>query len=196
MSTTWIDIASTVLPDAVKILGPAVITAVVALQCVRFQLRSTERTASLENKFKAREKLFEYFEKQIARSDEDSKRAIEGLGQILGVEISVNSLDNPDRSLVQVVEPLLLRSVSCRPSQLKSLRRKVVQHLGHDADEVALIDSSIGEFDDLPVVDDLNSKIEAAHALIASFSLEKDCYSGILERQAFGTLAIYTDNSP
>ena len=62
-----------VVSDAIKILGPALITAVVGYKAGKSQLLLKIEELNKNNEFKAREKIFDFHKEKLAKADKFSK---------------------------------------------------------------------------------------------------------------------------
>jgi len=80
------------LVEAVKILGPALITYFAASSQFKVRLQELERS----NDFKSREHLFTYYEKRQDRLDESYHAISEGIGMVLGMSASAGAEPSAD----------------------------------------------------------------------------------------------------
>jgi hypothetical protein len=77
-----------VISDAVKILGPAIITAIVSYKIGQSQLLMKIKELNKNNEFKAREKIFDFHKEKLEKMDQSIKSLIEGLGQLAGMTLA------------------------------------------------------------------------------------------------------------
>jgi hypothetical protein len=77
-----------VISDAVKILGPAIITAIVGYKIGKSQLLMKIKELNKNNEFKAREKIFEFHKEKLVKMDESIKNLNEGLGHLVGMTLA------------------------------------------------------------------------------------------------------------
>lgn len=192
MPDTWIELASEVLPDFIKIVCPALLTAAAAFWGIRSQARSAEVALEKGNEFKAREKMFDYYRAKIEKEDENVEKASHGIGQMLGISAAEDYVDNPELALAKYFDPMFKRSLAHQPYVLNKLRGKVRKHLGSDADEIMLIDGCLQELEKMPTIVDRDTLIHSAHLLIQCHVVSAGCYTEILEGQATQALDIYT----
>ena len=76
---------SEVLIDAIKILGPATIAAIVALKSARLQTEARIREFEEKHRFGARSQLFEFYRVRLDQTSEKSAQVAKSLGRILGL---------------------------------------------------------------------------------------------------------------
>ena len=90
MTTPTIELLKVVLPDAIKILGPALITGIVAYYTIRIQYKSKLEEMSGNQSFKAREHLLDYYKMKIADASKAANELNYTLGSILGSATAIN----------------------------------------------------------------------------------------------------------
>ncbi|MGB2519095.1 hypothetical protein [Shewanella algae] len=85
MDTELAKMILTVVSDAVKILGPATITAIVGYKAGKNQLSIRLEELDKNNSYKAREKIFEFHKEKLSVVDESISSLSEGLGRFAGM---------------------------------------------------------------------------------------------------------------
>ena len=77
----------TVLLEAIKILGPAIVAAYAAYKAASVQLEVKLHELSKGNEFKAREAVFVHLKERLAHIDEKTEKLNEELGRMLGFAV-------------------------------------------------------------------------------------------------------------
>ncbi len=77
-----------VVSEAIKILGPAIITAIVGYKVGQSQLLLKIEELNKNNEFKAREKIFDFHKERLSKVDESIASLTEGLGQFAGMTLA------------------------------------------------------------------------------------------------------------
>ena len=90
MDTQTVEILKIVLPDAIKILGPALITGLIAYWTARIQYKSKLEEITGNQQFKSRELLLDYYKKKIDDANKSSEDLNKSLGKILGFAAALN----------------------------------------------------------------------------------------------------------
>lgn len=79
----------TVLMESVKILGPAIVTAIVTYKLTKIQYDGKLKEIDKSNEFKARERLFDYYKERQDKLAADHMKLNETFGQIAGISSHV-----------------------------------------------------------------------------------------------------------
>lgn len=114
MSTTWQYVAL----ESVKILGPAIITALAAYFTARFQFKIKVKELVEANKFKAHERIFDFHKNKYDLFDEAILKINEGFGFFAGLSLSEK---NEAGEIKRFVAKYLSIYIETAPLDLKQL---------------------------------------------------------------------------
>jgi len=190
---TWLQLASVVFPDAIKILGSAIVTGTFTYLAMRNQVKAAIETAKEQNDLEARTRMYEHYNNKSVEASKKAEEAINGLSQMMGISAAEELDGSHGRLISKYFDPFFEQTIRQQPFLLKRLRNDVDNYLGQDTSELELIKTAESRFEELSPITDHTSLVDAACALIDSYALTSMCYTLIYEKQATSVLSKYLE---
>lgn len=180
-----------VVSDAIKILGPALITAVVGYKAGKSQLLLKIEELNKNNEFKAREKIFDFHKEKLAKADESIASLNEGLGQLAG--ISLADIDD-ELNFSSFINKYLVVYIEGIPFQLNHINDEMKQYSGEfprESEQLRKYMVRSEEIERPGTPEDAHSTILE---LIEIYGFTSHCIRLIIEKEAIEIFKPYTRN--
>jgi hypothetical protein len=178
-----------VISDTVKILGPAIITAIVGYKVGKSQLLLKIEELNKNNEFKAREKIFDFHKEKLAKVDESIASLNEGLGQFAGMTIA--DLDD-ELNFSSFINKYLVVYIDGLPFQLNHINDELKDHSAEFSREYERLQVYIKRSEDISKPknpEDIQSTIVE---LIEIYGFASHCIRILIEKEALEIFAPYT----
>ncbi len=181
-----------VISDSIKILGPAIITAIVGYKAGQFQLKLRIEELNKNNEFKAREKIFEFHKEKLTKVDESISKLNDGLGQFAGMALA----DREDESMItSFVASHLTSYIEGLPFQLNHINDELKKYSNDMPREVALMSQYIKEAPEVKLPSDPEGVQRAIVKLLEMYGSCSHCLRLLIEREALEIFESYTNNA-
>ena len=181
-----------VLSDAIKILGPALITAVVGYKVGKSQLLLKIEELNQNNEFKAREKIFDFHREKLAKVDESIASLNEGLGQFAGMTLA--DMDD-ELNFSSFINKYLVIYIEGIPFQLNHINDEMKQYSCEYPREHEQLNKYMAHTEEI----EKPSTPEEAHStiveLIEIYGFASHCIRLIIEKEALEIFKPYTGNA-
>lgn len=161
-----------VLSDAIKILGPAIISGFIAYKIAMQQVTLKLKEAEEKHEFSARARLFNYYKEKNQSLIDAQKNLNETLNELMGTIIGVDFAANADDDRINFLRPFKEYVLNNSNLVLKDL-------------EVTKREMERDELKELPEYGELNSYFEKIN------SLTSDITSTAIQQNIFTLLEIY-----
>lgn len=166
--------------EAIKVLGPAIITAVVGYRMGKVQLDLKLREVSLNSELTARTSLFEYYKEKLSRLDKEYQRLSEELSRFLGLTTSSED-DAPE---LIVFQEIVRHYVSILPIEIKMVRSDMEKFGLMNNDFYRELENIINY--DKSLIEDINPQAFLVNVMsfLEAYHLLYRCTGLLLEKQA------------
>lgn len=178
-----------VISDAIKILGPAIITAIVGYKVGKYQLLIKMKELNKNNEFKARDKLFEFHKEKLAKVDESISGLNEGLGQLAGMVMA--DFDNKLR-ISSFANKYLLVYINGLPFQLKQTYAELKKYSEECNQELDRLHLYLQRAEKVSKPENLEEAHTVIVELIEIYSFTSHCIRIIIEKEALEIFKPYT----
>ena len=189
MDTESYKVTMNVISDAIKILGPAIITAIVGYKVGKYQLLIKIKELNKNNEFKAREKIFEFHKEKLAKVDESIKGLNEGLGKLAGMAMA----DFDDKlQISSFVNKYLLVYINGLPFQLKQTYSELKKYSEECNQELDRLQVYLQRAEKVSKPENPEDAHTVIVELIEIYSFASHCIRIIIEKEALEIFKPYT----
>jgi hypothetical protein len=183
------------LQDALKILGPAIITGFVGYKAASLQFRATLEQIREGNEFSARQHLFDYYKERQKRFSDGYANLVNQLGQILGINAATlgTALDESTSAIVDTFNAQVRLHLGAAPFELELLLRDMKTKKLEKTEEFKDLEDKKNSLEGLELAEDYDSKSSTVHKLIEVYSALERCNQLVLEREMDSLFKKYVD---
>ena len=178
-----------VISDSIKILGPAIITAIVGYKAGQFQLKQKVEELQRNNEFKAREKIFEFHKEKLTKVDESISNLSEGLGQFAGMALAERG---DDMLFTTFVAKYLTSYIERLPFQLNHINDELQKYADEMSREVELLSRYIEDAPKIQSPSDPEAVQRTIVKLLEIYGSCSHCLRSLIEREALEIFEPYT----
>ncbi len=181
-----------VLSDAIKILGPAIITAIVGYKVGQYQSLLKIEEINKANEFSAREKIFEFHKEKLIVCDKSVAELNSALYEFAGMSLAD---ENDELKISSFVSRHLALHIEKLPFQINH----IVDELEKYASKLPREKEKLEEYSKAVV--SLQSPVsqeeiqQAIVDLISIYSFLSHCIRNIVELEALDIFKPYTENA-
>lgn len=168
-----------ILSDAIKILGPAIITGIVGYMGARIQYKLKLEELKESHEFGAREHIFKVHTEKMKDLRESHRKVSEALGKITGMYVGVEN-ESELRLLREGMQMLQSNMIS----ELRSLKKEMERHELVTSPEFAEIDSSADNIRNLRWDGPLTQLHENVNILMETLDHARYCRELLLEQRS------------
>lgn len=169
------------ISDAIKILGPAIITAIVGYKVGKSQLLIQIEQLNKNNEFKAREKIFDFHKDKLAKVDESIKGLNAGLGQLAGMALA----DSDDKlHLSSFVNKHLVVYINSLPFTLNQIKDELKKYSDEFNRELERLQTYIKRSEHISKPENIEDAQTTIVELIEMYSWVSNCTTIIIEKEA------------
>ena len=178
-----------VLSDAIKILGPAIITAVVGYTAGQRQMELKIEEVNKSNEFKARDKIFEFHKEKIASCDNSIGSLNSALLEYAGLTLA----DKDDElSLSSFVGRHLTLHIQGLPFQLEHINDELITCKDKLPKECEKMDRYMQSCLKLKAPESYDEIQESIMELLEIYSFASHCIRMMIEFEALEIFSPYT----
>ncbi|MFP1680282.1 hypothetical protein ACLD02_16410 [Alloalcanivorax sp. C16-2] len=144
------------LHDALKILGPALVTGFVGYKAASLQFRATLEKIREGNEFSARQHLFDYYKERQKRFSDSYANLLNQLGQILGINAATfgTDLDESTSAIVDTFNAQVRLHLGAAPFELALLLRDMKSKKLDKTEEFKDLEDKRNSLETLELADD------------------------------------------
>jgi len=173
--------SSELILDVVKILGPAIVTAIVSYKVAKIQIDIKKIEVTKNNQYKAREKIFDY-EKEKIEKIETSTNELRNMLYSMAGYISEGISKNDTNWLF--FSSTVKNKITVLASEFKSLSFKLSEQRINYEDEYEELEGFVKEIDCNPLSLEPDSLQETIMRLIDMYTFIGSCLQSIAESEA------------
>jgi len=195
MDPTLAQLIGSVSIEAVKIVGPAVVAAVVAYKAASLQFKSTLLQLRETNQFAARQHLFDYYKERQKRFSEGYASLVESLGQALGFNAALSD-DEPNAATKAIQDSftsLAKLHLGAAPFEIKLVLRDMKAKSLDQIEEYVDLEEKSATLSELSMGSDFESMRAAVIAMIEVYAALERCNQLLLEREMDRLFSKYID---
>ena len=181
-----------VIADSIKILGPAIITAIVGYKAGQFQLKQRVEELKRNNEFNARDKIFEFHKEKLAKVDESISNLSEGLGRFSGMALAERE---DDLMFTTFVARYLTSYIKVLPFQLNHINDELIKYADEMPREVELISKYLEEAPRIESPSDPEAVQSTIVKLLEIYGSCSHCLRSLIEKEALDIFEPYTSNA-
>lgn len=180
------------LSDAVKILGPAIITGLVAYKVGQFQLELKLKEITKNNEFKAREKVFEFHKTKL----EENSKAMESLGNALGQFAGISLADYDDAlKFRSLVNGLIMVHLVSLPYEFYNVESEFEKYNSEFEREKLRVEELKQQFSKLNRPETTEEALSVINELFVIYGFLGRCIRILIEKEALNIFSTYTKNT-
>ena len=181
-----------VVEDAVKILGPAIITAIVGYKAGKNQLMIKIEEIRSENQFRAREKIFEFRKEKLAKADQSIVTLNESLMQFVGLSLS----DTEDASVFGgFINKHLSSHIEFLPFQLNHINDELMRYHDTYKRERDKMQGHIRKAKSIERPKNREEIISTIYELMEIYGFASHCLRILVEKEALHIFEPYTESA-
>jgi hypothetical protein len=180
-----------VVSDSIKILGPAIITAIVGYKVGQSQLLLKIDELNKNNEFKAREKLFDFHKEKLVKVDESIASLTEALAQFAGMTVGDEIGD--ESNLTSFVNKYLMLYINGLPFQLNHVNDELKKYPNKFPRELEQVNKYIRQSAKLEKPCTPEDTQTSIVELIETYSYCSHCIRLLIETEAVEIFKPYTD---
>lgn len=170
-----------VISDAIKILGPAIITAIVGYKVGRSQLLLKIEEINKNNEFKAREKIFDFYKEKLVKVDQSIANLNEGLGQFAGMTLA--DFDD-ELNFSSFINKYLVVYINGLPFQLNHINDALKKYSDEFSREYDRLPGYIKRSQEIKKPNDPESAHNTIVELLEIYEFVSHCFSLLIEKEA------------
>ncbi len=171
-----------VVSDSIKILGPAIITAIVGYKAGKSQLLLKLEELNKNNEFTARERIFDFHKEKLAKIDESITILNEGLGQCAGMTLA----DMDDQmNLSLFVKKYVILYIRDLPYQLDKISDEMEKYSDEFISEREQLREHIERSIDIKEPTTPEEITSVIAELIENYRFVSRCIRLLIEKEAF-----------
>lgn len=184
LSASELAVVKDVLSDAVKILLPATVTAIVVYKIAKAQMSSKLKEMGKTREFDSREQLFNYYKERSRRLLKKHDKLNESLGRLMGFAIGYSSVAEKEATEFLKRVGVTIRNFSRIALMDSRITKKEMEKNGlNDIPEFGELDSYIEEVRKIDPSDSLPALQKNIVTLIEIYSHLHYCQQLMLEKQ-------------
>jgi len=187
MNAELINAISDVSQEAIKILGPAFITAYFAYRIGKTQIEVKLKEAEEKHKFGAREHLFNYYKERLSKLMDSYAKLSESLGQILGFT-AVGTVNVQFDITMAKLANFYLRVL---PHDIKLTMRDLEKNNLKDTEEYNALSEYLKKVSSVSLANDIESLRDNTLFLLEIIGYLSQSNHILLEQQAHSALQPY-----
>jgi hypothetical protein len=193
MDAALAQLLETVGIETIKVIGPAIVAAIVAYKVASLQFKATLRQLREANEFSARQHLFDYYKERQKRFSEGYSSLINSLSQILGTNTAVSDdeLDGSLKAMLDTFSSLAQLYLSATPFEIKLVLRDMKAKKLNELDEYKDLEEKQLNLSGLSLGKDFESKRTAVFFMIEVYGALERCNQLLLEREIDGLFGKY-----
>lgn len=188
MSDLWLELMSDVLPDAIKILGPAFFTALVAIYTIRKQSSTSLKTQKMQLRLQARKQVFEFYQSEMLRAEENADKAVQACAQLVGMVVAEDATETDYPSLSRELTNFLTGSSAVVPITSRKIIRELSEQTDDYAEFLDLLTQKTKILESFSVPIPRTSYKEYAIVLADVLNLQGQCYSALMQINAIDSM--------
>ena len=181
-----------VLSDAIKILGPAIITAIVGYKVGKSQLLMKVEELNKNNEFKARDRIFAFHKEKLEKVDESIASLNNGLGEFAGMTLA--DLDDT-LNLSSFINKYLVVYINNLPFQLSQINDEVKKHANELSREYDRLQRYIKLADNISIPENPKDALTVITELLEIYGFASHCLRILIEKEALEIFKPYTSNA-
>lgn len=184
LSASELTVVKDILSDAVKIILPATITAIVVYKITKTQMNVKIKEMIKTHEFDSREHLFNYYKERSRRLLKKHDKLNESLGRLMGFAIGYSSVAEEDAIEFLKRVGVTVRNFSRVVLMDARITKKEMEKNGlNDISEFSELDSYIEEVRKIDPSDNLSALQKNIVTLIEIYSHLHYCQQLMLEKQ-------------
>lgn len=187
MDSATINLIKDIFTDAIKILGPATITAIVGYKIGKSQLEIKIKEIQEKHRFAAREHLFNYYKERQESLRENIKQLNESFGFILGF-MAGGTIDVQYDITMSKVANFYLKVA---PQEIKLTIRDFEKNELKDLEEYDILKQHLEKLKTLSLAEDIESLRDNILVLLEIYNHLNRCSQILLEKEASAALEPY-----
>ncbi len=177
-----------VVSEAIKILGPAIITAIVGYKVGQSQLLLKIEELNKNNEFKAREKIFDFHKERLSKVDESIASLTEGLGQFAGMTLADM---NDEMNFSLFINKYIVLHLNGLPFHLNHIKDELIKYPDEFNRELVRLDVYIRRSIDIRKPKNTGDAISIISELIEIYDFASNCISNLIEKEALKVFKPY-----
>lgn len=192
MSPEVYEVTVNAVLEIAKILGPAIITAIVGFRAGQLQLKQRIYELEKGNEYKARETIFNFHREKLEKTDESLASLNSAMGTLSGMALA----DQKDEKFItQFVSTHLTPYIQGLEFNLSHVYDELLKHKDHLPREIKLISGYLDDVCEIVVPTSHVSVQETIVKLIEIYGHCSHCIRCIVELEALDIFSPYTNNS-
>ena len=180
------------ISDAIKILGPAIITGLVAYKAGKLQLELKIKELYKSNEFKAREKIFEFHKSKLDENSSAMSALSSGLGQVAGMTLADRENEMKFNGFVNGLINVNLLSLPHEFLNVEQEFEKYNNEFHEEKKHIGELKIRLGEIKKPESPEDA---LYAINELIIIYGYLGRCIRSLIEKEALNIFKPYTGNS-
>lgn len=180
------------ISDAVKILGPAIITGLVAYKAGKLQLELKIKELYKTNEFKAREKIFEFHKSKLDENSSAMGALTSGLGQFAGMTLADREDEMKFNGFVNGLINVHLLSL---PHEFYNVESEFEKYAGEFQEEKRHIGELRKKLQNLNKPESPEEALCIINELLTIYGYLGRCIRSLIEKEALNIFKPYTGNS-
>lgn len=177
--------ALAVISDAIKILGPALITAYVAYKATKAQMTLKLKEMDKSHEFGARKYIYNHYKERSRQLLKSYEGLNNGLGTLMGYTIGYSLGDKENAAEFMQTMSNTIRSFSTlAPMELRITKKEMEKKRLHDTSEFAELDSYIEKVKNLNQEDSMSALQKNIVFLLEIYAYLYYCQQLLLEKES------------
>lgn len=171
----------TIISDAIKILGPAIITAFVAYKAGAMQANVRMKELDKTNEFRVREKMFDVNREKLNRLEKSQQEFNKSLGEMLG---TISFEESIEHGLLGTLNKMMESYYKSIFLNIKSALKEMKENKLDDTDEYSNLKQYLSK---MTTYKQAKNKVDLENAFYALMELQGnlvDCEGKVLAKQA------------
>jgi hypothetical protein len=192
MDAATVDLIKTIGTDSIKILGPAIITALVAYKVAQRQLEIKLKELEKTHEFVAREHLFMYYKERQNKLAEGHEALADFLGQILGTATTIGAADKDiAEDMIPPVAELIVAYSNMTPAEIRITSRDMERSGLKDTEDYNRLIAYLEPIRNLDKSGTLSALRKNVFTILEAYHFLQYCNQSLLQREMDKVFARY-----
>lgn len=173
------------ISDAIKILGPASLTAFVAYKTAKVQMAIKLKEMDKSHEFEARKHLFNHYKERSRQLLKNYKELNRALGNLMGFTIGYSFGDKENaEKFIQTISNTIRSFSTLAPIELRITKKEMEKKRLHDTSEFAELDSYIEKLKNIEQEDNLSALQKNIVSFLEIYAYLYYCQQLLLEKES------------